>query len=174
MYPSITISMLKVLSMLDFFSLQCEPNLSPKLLITSTVRSMSPCFQDAYLVPITLSILQAISPQSFFNYVIKIVESITNFIIIDVELLYDSGANYFIVNDPKLLPNLILCANAVGVTGGSTSMVSFKGTLCLLLQGDQSNLVFEVKNVPCVVSDPHNAPPPFFTILRLLFQGGDI
>ena len=87
------------------------------------------------------------------------IESITNLVTIIVELSCDSSDNSFIVNDPKLLRNLTPCVDTVSVTSRSTSVVSCKVMLCLLSQGDQSNLVTDVKNVPCTTSNPHNGFP---------------
>ena len=94
-----------------------------------------------------------------FNYVLKTIEHVTNLITIIVELLFDSSSNFFIINDPKLLHNLIPCSDSVGVTSGHAALASCKGTLYFLLQGNQYNLVVEVKNVPCITSNPHNGFP---------------
>lgn len=75
------------------------------------------------------------------------------------EILYDSGYNCFIVNNNKLLHDLISYHETVGVTGGTQAIVTCKVTLCLLLKNKSQRLMIQFKNFPCIESSPPNGFP---------------
>ena len=62
-----------------------------------------------------------------------------------IELLFDPGANCFIVNNNKRLHDLISCREIIGVTGGTHAIINCKGTLCLLLTNNTQCLVIQDK-----------------------------
>ena len=52
----------------------------------------------------------------------------------------------------------------VGVTGGAHDIVTCRGTLHMLLTNKNQCLMIQIKNVPCVESNPHYGFPltPFY------------
>jgi len=80
-------------------------------------------------------------------------------ILLAIELLCDTGANWFMVNDPSYLHNLVASTDTVGVTRGSSAFVDFKGTLYLLLETDNTKLLIQIKNVPCIKTNPYSGLP---------------
>ena len=53
--------------------------------------------------------------------------------LLTIELLCNTGANYFVVNNPSYLHNLVPSNDTVGVIGGASTTVDYKGILYLYL-----------------------------------------
>lgn len=48
-----------------------------------------------------------------------------------IEMLSDTGANCFVVNNPEHLHEMMVSTDTAGVTGGSTAKVNCKGIIYL-------------------------------------------
>ena len=69
------------------------------------------------------------------------------------------GFQLFIFNYNKLSHGLTPFRETVGVTGETNTIVTCKGTLHLLLKNNTQHLFIQVKNVPCIESNPHDGFP---------------
>ena len=69
-----------------------------------------------------------------------------NLIIIHLELLCDTGADYFVVSEPNYLHDLIPRSDTVDVTVGSNDAIEFKEKLHACLHCEES---YDNKNKRC-------------------------
>ena len=61
--------------------------------------------------------------------------------LLSIEILCNIGANYFIVNDLEYLHDLVWSIDIVGLIGGSTANVDYKGTLYLYLKSNSFTML---------------------------------
>ena len=71
-------------------------------------------------------------------------------------MLCDTGSNCFVLKDPNYLYDLIPSYDAMDITRGSNSVINFKGTLCVYLHCKETSIITQIKDVPCIKSNPHN------------------
>ena len=55
-----------------------------------------------------------------------------------IQFMLDSGANCFVVNDPKLLHDVSLSSDQVMVTGGTSAPISHKVSLHLFFHNESN------------------------------------
>ena len=78
--------------------------------------------------------------------------------LVRVEMLSDTGANYFAVNNPELPHDLVDSEDTIGVTGGSAARIDYKGTLCLCLMSvdNATRTLMKMKDVPYITLNLHS------------------
>ena len=83
--------------------------------------------------------------------------------LLTIKLLYNTGANCFIVNDPSYLHNFVPSTDTVDVTEGSSAQVDYKGILYLYLvpidKISDIAILIQIRDVPCIKSNLHSGLP---------------
>ena len=95
---------------------------------------------------------------------IRKVSASNNLTIIHIELLFDAGNNCFVVTNPTYLYELVPRSNAVEITGCSKAAIEFKGTSRVCLNCEEIAIIVQMKDVPCINSNPHHSFP--LTLLK--------
>ena len=96
--------------------------------------------------------LQVWTPHKFDNHTTAARQLLAsnNLTIAYLELLCDTRTNCFVVNYTNWLHDLIPSYDNMGVTGGSNTIIHFKGTLHACLYCEETPMIIEIKDDPCM------------------------
>lgn len=111
---------------------------------------------NKFLINTISSFLQSFSRLSYSILSPKETSNASNLIPFEIEIFCDYVSNYFIVNSTNILHDITQFNETIGETGGSTTNVSYKDSLRLLLANNINNLIIKVFNVPCTEFNPHD------------------